>query len=186
MAQENSTKEIYALSIFPPEPIYGKLQNIIDALSEKYHDGRNAPKFKPHITLVSEIHKPEAEMKELCGNLANQIKPFKVKLKRLTYSGSYYRCVFQLVESPELIEANGKASEMFGLTPNKEYRPHLSLMYGEFDEAFKQAAIDHIYQESDIDLDIEFDVDGFWLDHSADEIPIEQWERVEEYKFTGK
>lgn len=175
------TKEIYSLSIVPPEPIYGKFKGIIDYLSDKH----GAPKFKPHITIICEIHKSEAEMMEKCDQLAKQIKPFKVKLKGLDFSGSYYRCVFLLAEKSEgIVGINQKVRDVFGLDPDPDYMPHISLMYGDYGDDEKEHFIDEI-KKMGTDLDIEFIVDGFWLDHAADDIPIEQWEKVQEYKLSG-
>jgi 2'-5' RNA ligase len=170
-------KQIYALSIIPPQDVYDKLKSIVDDLSDRY----NEPKFKPHITLVSEIRKPEGHMMEKCEELASQLKPFRVKLSKLGYLNRYYQCVFLLAEkSPELMEANQKAKKMFEL-PDKEYMPHISLLYGDkYTEQTKQKIIDEIGE-----LSVEFEVDSFHLDHSSDEIPIEDWQWVKEFRFKG-
>jgi len=172
------TKEIYALMIIPPEDVFDRLKTVIKNLSEKY----DAPEFDPHITLISEIHKPEDYMLQKCDELAGSLKPFRVKLNVLGYLDKYYQCVFLLAEkSHELMEANQQAREVFELPPDKNYMPHISLLYGDkYTETTKQQIIDEIGEVS-----IEFDVNSLFLDHSSGDIPIEDWHRVKEFEFKG-
>jgi len=166
----------YTLSIIPSGKVYTRLHKTIEQSAEKY----GAPVFEPHITLLSDILLTKNEIMEKSEMLARMLRPFRVRLSKPGYMDSYFKCVFLLAdETPELMEAGRKAREMFN-KPDKRFMPHISLLYGEYPEDTKKRVISEIGK-----LEIEFNANSFWMVYSSNNIPVEQWHRIREFKFKG-
>ena len=165
-------QETYSLWLMPSGSVYNKFENIIKDLADKY----KAPKFKPHITLIGGIS--DKDVFDKAELLSEKIKPFTIKIVKVSYMFDYYRCVLALAEkSFEIMDAARQARELFKEYNKREYIPHLSLLYGEFSEDIKKKIV---YELGDVKA--EFPVKDIKLVTGGD-IP-EQWTVVKEYKLS--
>lgn len=115
----------YSIWIIPPEPIYSKLKSIIDDLASK-HD---APKFEPHLTLVSMISMDLLDLEKTVSTIAKETKPFEISLGPVSCSTTYFQNVFVRADSSaELLSLKMQFQEELNL-PQEMYMPHLSLFY---------------------------------------------------------
>ncbi len=117
----------FSLWFIPPPNIKKQFQEVISDLSAKYQ----SPNFKPHITLLGEITGSKSHVLKKTKILALKIKPFSVTFSEISFSTTYFQCVFARVKSQAaLMDANLKAKEIFDVS-NNVYMPHLSLLYGD-------------------------------------------------------
>jgi 2'-5' RNA ligase len=148
----------YSLWIMPSGEVYAELNNIILGLSQRY----NSPLFKPHITLTGGLFGDEKDLIEKTRNLANNVKPFDVKLNTLGLKcvDEYFKSLFiKVKETNQIMDANKKAREIFNYGPNTKYMPHMSLIYGNFSNELKNEIISDVGK----DLNLEFKVDEISL-----------------------
>lgn len=126
MSCKSSNKDEYSIWLTPNEPANQQLSDVINSLANKY----NCLKFSPHLTLIGKLFENEKDAYVKTLKLSFELKPFEVSLNGIKYFNEFYRCLFiKAIETPELIEANKKAQEIF--KKEYEYFPHLSLMYKE-------------------------------------------------------
>ena len=103
-----------------------ELLKIISALSEKYLDGKV---FLPHVTCFGSTESSETEHNELIKAI-KKIKPFKIKLTKISFEKRIWRTLFIEVEpSPEM----SKVLKIFEEVFDKKFdlNPHISLIYRE-------------------------------------------------------
>jgi len=140
----------------PSGELYDRLTRVIFELSRKH----GAPVFEPHVTLLANIPGAEDTTVALCQRLAAMVEPFSIQLTKLDHLNEYYRCLFaRVLETRSVVETHSKARNVFGLQQELLYMPHLSLLYGHFDEATKQEIIEGLRGS----WDLEFPVDRFDL-----------------------
>lgn len=121
---------VYSLWIRPYGNLAHKLQERINELSKAY----NSPKFEPHLTLLGGLKSNEPELISLTEVLAHSLSPFSIKLTELGTGPDYFHCVFiKAKKSKELMHAHENAAKVFEVNPAKSYKPHVSLLYGNFD-----------------------------------------------------
>jgi 2'-5' RNA ligase len=141
----------YSIWLMPEGAINEKLSEIILGIGQKH----NSPKFSPHVTLVGGFDGEENKLILKAEKLAKLLKPFKVKLTRVTYLDEFFRSLFILVEkTPEFLESVSKAREIFDF--HKTNIPHLSLIYGNFSEETKLKIIKDIGNEFNIEFDVKY------------------------------
>ncbi len=117
----------YAFWLIPSGEAYNLLKETIHHYSEMY----STPPFEPHITLISSLQGSLAGLRQMASQLAKIIGTLELRLEKPAHSTSYFRCVFlSVARDPAIVRANAVASDLFDLSPNAEYRPHLSLVYG--------------------------------------------------------
>jgi len=115
---------------------------LIDALAARCR----GPVFSSHITLIGGLEGTGDDLSRLASGLAAEVPAFDVKLNTLDTGDSFYQCVFLRAEiSDALIKARQLADEVFasclkeeGRAPRDPFVPHLSLVYGDLDDAQKQ------------------------------------------------
>ena len=128
----------------PPEKINDDLSKIIFQLSHHYI----TPLFPPHITLLGELTGSPEEISIQTRQLAAHLQPFHVTLTTVDFLNEYFRCLFLRVEeTSNLMEANREARIIFHREPDPAFMPHLSLLYGDFDDVTKKQIINSIGQE---------------------------------------
>jgi hypothetical protein len=120
----------YSIWLASSDELFDKLSTVIKRLSNRHL----APVFRPHVTLSGQIEAEEREIRLKMKQLIAEIKPFNICLGSLGQGGSYFQSLFLTIRpSRELLRINNLAKELFGITHNI-YQPHISLMYGYFDE----------------------------------------------------
>ena len=99
--------------------------------------------FIPHITLVAAMLKGEEDVLTRTKALAKELAPYKFEFDNISYRDAYFQCVYaQMKPTKEVLQANNLARQYF---PERQsdaaYKPHLSLIYGDFSEHKKQQDI---------------------------------------------
>lgn len=161
----------YSIWLIPAGEVYRKLAEIISQLSKKY----STPNFEPHLTLIGDLLRSEEEIISKTLELAEQLKPFEINLKKADYFDEYFKCLFIRAErSKEVIKANNIAREAFNLKLDPEYMPHLSLMYGNLSPETKEKILADLGKE----FDLSFEVKSIHLFSTAGE--AKDWSKVKE------
>jgi len=151
--------------------VYERYKQIINQLSDKYE----APKFEPHVTLISRLELSENELLSKISELADILRPFEINLTTAEYLDEYFRCVFILAEKTNIImKANMEARKIFGRLHDPPYMPHLSLLYGDFDEKTKKKIIEELG-----DVSGSFEVNSIFLFSTEGE--VKDWYKVKEF-----
>ena len=164
----------YSIWLMPTGTVNEKLSPIISKLSAKY----NSPKFQPHVTLIGGFTGDEQDLINKTEILSKKLKCFVVKLPNVHYLDQFFRSLFICVEkTPELMNAVKVARGVFGLPENKDYIPHLSLMYGDFTKEIKEVIIKDIgkdfstsFRANKIHLVFNNEQDNIWA--KIKELPI--------------
>ena len=103
-----------------------ELLKIIATLSEKYLDGKF---FLPHITCFGSTVSSETENDELI-KIIKKIKPFKIKLNKISFEKRISKTLFIEVESNhEMYEVLKIFEKVFD--QKFDLNPHISLIYKE-------------------------------------------------------
>lgn len=132
----------------PTGKVYDRLAKITARLSKKY----NSPRIRPHVTLIGGFTGDIENLLSKAEALSKRTRPFSIRLSELDSLDEFFRCVFMRAEkTPELAKAHETARKLFSLSKD-DYLPHLSLIYGDFDEETKKNIIRSIGK-----LDIEFE-----------------------------
>lgn len=161
----------YSIWLIPTGEVYYKLAKVISQLSKKY----SAPNFEPHLTLIGDLLGPEEEIISKTSELAGLLKPFKIELKTIDYFDEYFKCLFvRAKKSKDLIRANDAARKIFNKKSDKDYMPHLSLMYGDFIPETKEKIIAGLK-----DSDIVFNIKSLRLFCTTG--TVEEWKEVKKF-----
>ena len=135
----------------------------------------------PHVTLIGGIQMSRAEAERRLRRLAAGFLPFNVKLGRLDGHPDYFRSFFAHVEpSDELLALHRRAMEVFDLPVRDPYEPHVSLLYGEIDEATRRM----LAAELGGALDVTFRASSIHLVDATRSKPVEQWRPLLECPLT--
>ena len=162
----------YSLWLIPTGLVYDSLANIIFQLSREHR----ACKFEPHVTLLGGLSYSIEEISIKTSQLADSIQPYEVRLGKTDYLDDFYKCLFVRVEpSTAVIDANLKARKILTGYRGPVYMPHLSLMYGDFTPAAKEAIIARI----GLEFNLRFEVRAIYL-YSTEGEP-KNWHRVQEF-----
>ena len=146
-----NASEVFSLWLMPGGHARYDLQKLITDLSVQYA----TPKFEPHVTLIGELAISEKEAVTKTQQLAKLLRPFTIALREVAYLNEYFRCVFIKAEkTPDLLNANLKACEVFEQRSDKNYMPHLSLVYGDLTLPVKTRIIKNIGQECRLDFEV--------------------------------
>ncbi|MEN6373253.1 MAG: 2'-5' RNA ligase family protein [Smithella sp.] len=117
----------YAFWLVPSGEEYNLLKETIRHYSEMY----STPLFEPHITLISSLQGSVRGLRQKASQLARNIGRLELRLEKPAHSTSYFRCVFlDVARAPAIVRAHAVASDLFDVSPHTEYKPHLSLVYG--------------------------------------------------------
>lgn len=133
----------YSLWLQPTGDIAYRLQERIKKLSQKHQ----TPFFAPHVTLLGGLSFSQTEITSLTDTLASSLQPFELLLTKAGYRNEYYQSLFIYVkESGKLKELRKIACQMFDIE-NKEFMPHLSLLYGDLSQKEKERILNIIGRE---------------------------------------
>lgn len=125
----------YALWLVPDDAGTLQLHTVIRQLADRY----TTPVFTPHMTLLGWVKGEEAELVAQLETLAAKLAPIEARLTGFAGAPYYFRCFFAPIESsPELRQAVDEASHTFGANAGTDFKPHLSLLYGQLDREEKK------------------------------------------------
>ena len=135
------------------------------------HRRAGGPPVQPHVSLMGGIElTPETASK--LRTLASALQRFEIRLGKIEWRDEYYRSLFISVEpSEQLIAARAAAYEAFGLLPSGSFEPHVSLIYGDYDESFKT----DLAQDLGGRLNARFIATTVELVNACEKVPIAQW-----------
>jgi 2'-5' RNA ligase len=140
-------KKPYFFWVMPSGVTYTRLQKIIDSLSRQY----STFNFKPHVSLLGHLLKQEEEVVSRMAQLANLLQPYEIELTNLGFSNAFFRCLyFNVKRTKRVVEANLKAKKVFNTHFNREYIPHLSLMYGNLPVKEKKKLVKNLKHNLDV------------------------------------
>ena len=123
----------YSLWFMPAKEQKVLLENKIKTLANQ-HGG---PKFDPHVTLLSSFFDDESTLLYKTKNLSKKIRSFEIIFDQVRYLNEFFRSLFiEIKFSEELKSVRSTAAKEFGWK-DKNYIPHLSLMYGHYSNQTK-------------------------------------------------
>ena len=174
----------YSIWLVPTKSVYAPLERIMNRLSHEHSDhtlGYQAPRFGPHITLISGVSsRGEAIAKTL--KLASLIKQFDVRFSGFgQLDDEYFRCVFiKVAETKGLMDANKAARQVFNKAKAPKYMPHLSLIYGLFPSATRKEIIYKVKRINPGAAAYKFHVGKISLYRTKD--TVDKWYKVRDFK----
>jgi len=137
-------------------------------------ENAGGPPVQPHVSLMGGIE-ITTDIATKLKTLAARIRGFEIRLGKIQWRGEYYRSLFVSVElSDELMAAHLAAHEEFGRLPSAPFEPHVSLLYGDFDETFKKELAKQLGDR----LDVRFTASALDLVNACEKVPIAQWETL--------
>ena len=162
----------YSIWVAPKGETGNALQQLIEDLAAEY----DAPEFVPHMTLVADIYPNESEvaaLRERIASLAAKLTPFDITLTGYGYKDETFRCLYLLADAPELPALYNEVKELFPQVATEHFvtMPHISVLYGNLDEATKNGII----QAHPI-TPLTFAVNSIDLYRTNN--PVESWQRI--------
>lgn len=165
----------YHLFIEPIGALQERCSHIINALATEC----GSPAFVPHITLLARI--PATNEETLIARtrtLAAELTPFDLTLGVLGMEDVYFRALYMNVDANLPLRAcRERASDLFELPSEAEYRPHLSLLYGNFPNEQKRTLAESL----SVPVGSTISVDRVHLYKTEGE--AHAWRKVGEYPF---
>jgi 2'-5' RNA ligase len=158
----------------PSGKLNADLTHLITELAREF----SAPIFRPHVTLLGGLTGELAALKEQCEELAASLKSFEIHLTEPEHLDDYYRSLFiRVALSPPLRQAYLQAREVFDISGDLNYQPHLSLLYGHHPAELKERVI----AKTKGQRPMKFSVDHFYLINLASE--PQAWTRIGDFHF---
>jgi 2'-5' RNA ligase len=130
----------HALWLLPEDAVSTRVAAVIDHLART----RGGPRFLPHVTVLAGVEKPVGELRTRTRALARSLPSVAVTLGRAAVRAEHFKALFVEIESTELRALHLRAAAALGVPADPEYLPHLSLAYGEFIPAAKEAMLDRV------------------------------------------
>jgi 2'-5' RNA ligase len=156
----------YSLWLMPGGAERAVLAGWIDRLAARYR----TEAFPPHVTLLSGLEGPQAELFATAARSAAGLSPLTVHLDGVTGCDEHFRCVFvKAVEATPLRAAHEAVARAFACPPGPEFLPHLSLVYGSLRPDQKR----DLAHELGADVAVRFDAHRLhlWRTHG----PVADW-----------
>lgn len=169
---KKSQKE-FSILLIPKGKIYNEISSVIIRLSNKY----NYPVFEPHVTLIGGFDISEKEAISKTSKLAENLKPYLIRINNPIYLHEYYKSIFLKAEkTKEVIKTHILARKIFDDKRDYEYFPHLSLMYGNSSNKIKEKIVSEIKN-----INLEFKIDQIHLFSTAN--GPENWYKIKEFNL---
>ena len=167
----------YSLWIAPE----GEVGGVLTALIQDLAAVNDTPCFIPHITLVANIMAGKADLKEVMRRsteLASRQVPFEVTLTGYGFQDDEFRCLYLLAQGNYLDELYQDAAGLFPQVADEHFAdmPHVSVLYGDFDEATKNGII-----KAHSITPLTFTVNAFCLYKTNN--PVESWRKVRRFSL---
>ncbi len=102
------------------------LTEIIIKLAKKY----NNPVFQPHCTLIGKTDISLPRMKSAIINLISNYKMIEVHPHKFGYTSNLWRTLYIILEEKQILKQwHEYICNLLSINPDKDYLPHISLMY---------------------------------------------------------
>lgn len=155
------------------------LDRIQDAI-RSVHKHSGGPPVRAHVSLLGGIETTLANTELRLKKLAARLRPFEIRLGRIDWRPEYYRAFFVTVEPSEALAAAQRAAhEAFERMPPELFEPHVSLAYGNFDEAQKKQWAEQLGGR----LDVVFTARAEDLVNACESVPVPEWKSVKQALF---
>jgi len=159
----------YSLWLVPDGAVHQALGRLIDELADQ-HGG---PRFPPHITLLGSVVGSEEEVARGAERIAQQTHALTVDFDGLGAEEVYFRTLYLVARpAPALMAANALARQVFPPDRSEPFRPHLSLLYGDYAAETKRAISDAIQPRLPATCEVRA------LEVYLTEPPVEAWRLV--------
>jgi 2'-5' RNA ligase len=171
----NAYNTNYSLWLMPEGELQDSLVSLIRDVAQRY----NAPTFPAHITLLGNVKGSEQKIHAKTQELTQSHTAFPITLTELDTTPEFYRALFiRAKQSVKLAHLYTQARRIFQFEPQREYKPHLSLLYADLSREQKQQITDMLQTR----------LQG--LPHSfmartvhlySTEGPVETWQQIESF-----
>jgi 2'-5' RNA ligase len=166
-----------AIWLQPGGDALDKIQKTI----HRVHRRGGGPPVRPHITLLSGLETTQASAELKLKRLAQRMKPFTVRLGKIEWKHDYFKALFATVEaSAELAAAQLDAYDAFEMKPAPKFEPHLSLLYGDLDEALQK----ELAAEAGGSIEVAFEVTAVHLVNASPSLPVTAWKELAQHKVS--
>jgi len=156
----------------PEGKVCDRLSFIIRRLSARL----GAPEFPPHVTVLGSCVGERDEMIRRSSLVATVLRPFTIRLGKIDFREEYFRCLFVHAGPMEpLWNAYQVACRKFDRTPEHDFMPHLSLLYGNYPVNLKE----DIPAELGSRLDVQFKVRSLHFYNTQG--GVKEWRLVESF-----
>jgi hypothetical protein len=123
-----------SLWLMPDGTSAEKLSALVSSLAARF----GTPVFGPHVTLLHGLAADEETIVGLAAAFCEHLAGQAVSLGPVEGQSEFFRCLYLRVEpAASLRAAHVHAAHAFGVSPDPDYLPHLSLVYGRLDAAEK-------------------------------------------------
>lgn len=168
------------LWVRPEGPAALALEHAIRSIQKRY----GGPGGQAHLTLAQDLECPVPELERRLEAIALQIPPFTVRLDGIDRRDEYWRCLFVRAQpSAPLRDAHRAARDAFGLKPDADFDPHISLLYGEFAEDRKQQMIAELGARL---ADLSFEASSIEFVSAAPDVAVEEWRTLHEHPLVHR
>jgi hypothetical protein len=130
----------HALWLLPEAGVSLRLAALVDDLARRY----GSPRFLPHVTLASGVGALPPDLRARLRRFADGLPAPVVTLGRAACRDEFYRALFVEVEGGDLRAAHARAAADLLAARDPDYLPHLSLVYGDFAPAVKDAMLERV------------------------------------------
>ncbi|MFW6254452.1 MAG: hypothetical protein ACOC41_05940 [Chitinivibrionales bacterium] len=116
----------FSIWLLPSAGSHRILKEKILTLSSEHR----GPVFNPHCTLCSGSAIDMDSVIRQAAKTSAKIAPFRIPVERIGYKAEYFQTLFVLLRRVQkLRETRSAFIEALSLSPQKEYMPHISLLY---------------------------------------------------------
>ncbi|CAN5764770.1 hypothetical protein BH11PAT2_BH11PAT2_03300 [soil metagenome] len=168
----------FHLLLQPEGRMNERLLEIIEQLATEY----GGPVFPPHITLLARIpadhHGSVEEISTKAQKLADSLSAFTVTLGHGSAENTYFRSIYlHIKEQTQMRGLHAQALEIFSMTDESPYLPHLSLLYGNYSEEQKRKTIESLT----LPAEHSFEVKSLHLYQTEGE--VRDWKFIKQFSF---
>ncbi len=167
----------FSLWLMPDGESLGRLTTVVGRLAARL----GTPAFAPHVTLLAGLAGEEADLVARAEALATRLARLGVELAEVEGRDEYFRCLYVRAEPAASLRArHGRAAAAFGVPPDRDFLPHLSLVYGRLSADEKQRIAESI--ESDLPVSFEATTLEVWRTEGA----VAEWVRRGRFALGGR
>ena len=139
--KKNRNSKSFSIWLVPDNYCFDITSSYIKLLSEKYE----GPLITPHVTLVSGFLGDKIELIKKIDEISNMLKPFDIFFKSIGHKDEFFRSLYLIVsEDKNFKKSRNIALKELGIGRENDFIPHLSLVYGNFEEKKKKSMINLI------------------------------------------
>jgi hypothetical protein len=172
------TSAVVRASVWLP-PTGDAIDKINDAI-RRVHKKAGGPHVRPHVSLLGGIESTIDDVETKLKKLALRVKPFTIRLTTIDWRDEYFRAFFATVKlTPELEAAKRLAHEVFQMLPPDPFEPHVSLLYGDFDESLKKKLAEELGGR----LEVSFSATTVQVVNATADRPVEDWKVLAERRL---